>query len=129
MRSATPGYDPQRFGPEWVLLEELCLRRGLDVRDRVAGAPGRDIDVHYPNLMRDPVGTIEAICSRLGIPFSDTSRRNVEHWDDEHPKTRHGVHRYRAEDFGLDRVGLHRRFAFYTERFGVELEAADGSAR
>ena len=129
MRSATPGYDPRRFGPEWVLLEELCLRRGLDVRDRVAGALGRDIDVHYQDLMRDPVGTVNAICSRAGILFAETSRRNVERWVDEHPKTRHGVHRYRAEDFGLDRAALRRRFAFYIERFGVELEASDGAAR
>jgi hypothetical protein len=78
--------------------------------------------------MRDPVGTVEAICSQAGIHFSDTSRRNVERWIDEHPKTRHGVHHYRPEDFGLDRVALHRRFAFYIERFGVELDAADGAA-
>ena len=42
----------------------------------------------------------------------------------EHAKTEHGVHAYRAEDFGLDPQRFRERFAFSTDRFGVEPEPA-----
>lgn len=119
----TPAFDPVRFGREWAVLEELVLRRGLSVRDRLPDAADRIYDLHYGDLMRDPVGTLESIFGHFGMPFTDESRRGVQRWVDEHPKTAHGVHTYRAEDFGLDRDRLRARFGFYVERFGVEAEA------
>jgi hypothetical protein len=119
----TPAFDPVRFGREWAVLEELVLRRGLSVRDRLPDAADRIYDLHYGDLMRDPVGTLESIFGHFGMPFTDESRRGVQRWVDQHPKTAHGVHTYRAEDFGLDRDRLRARFDFYVERFGVEAEA------
>jgi hypothetical protein len=46
----------------------------------------------------------------------------VQGWIDAHPQTEHGVHRYTAEEFGLDRDHLRERFSFYTERFDVAPE-------
>jgi hypothetical protein len=122
--SLTPGFDPKRFGREWALLEELVLRRGLDVRDQLTDSDERIYDLHYHDLMRDPVGTVEAIFSHFGMSFPDTGRRDVETWiaDDAKARTRHGVHRYQAQDFGLDPDRLRDRFAFYMTRFGVKPE-------
>ena len=122
MRSATPGFDPQRFGREWAAIEELVMRRGVSVRDRVAGPAGRDFDLHYGDLMRDQVGSVAAICGRYGLTFAADSKASVQQWIDDHPQTRHGVHEYQAEDFGFTAAGLRRRFAFYIERFGIAPE-------
>ena len=119
MRSPTPGYDPKRFGLEWALLEEIVLRRGLDVRDTLADADTRIHDLHYDDLMRDPVAAVGGICDRFGIAYDDASSASVAQYIADHPRTKHGEHRYAAEDFGLTRAGLHRRFGFYIERFGV----------
>jgi Sulfotransferase family len=123
MRSSTPGYDPKHFGPEWAALEETVMRRGISVRDNLTGPAGRDLDVHYRDLMRDEMGTVASVCAHLGIPFEPSSRSAVQTWLDDHPKTKHGVHTYAAEDFGLTIAGLHRRFSFYIDRFGIDTDA------
>jgi Sulfotransferase family len=117
MRSSTAGYDPARFGAEWSTLEELVLRRGLTVRDRLTDADTRIHDLRYSDLMSDPVKAVAGICAQFDIAFDDASRTSIEEFLAENPKTKHGEHRYTPEDFGLTADGIERRFAFYTERF------------
>jgi hypothetical protein len=121
MRSATPGYDPKRFGLEWASLEEMVLRRGVTYRDSHPD-PQRDHDVHYADLMRDPIGTIEGIYAHFGMTLSPAAVTAVQGWIDGHPQRQHGTHTYSAEDFGLSTERLRRRFAFYSDRFGIEPE-------
>jgi len=115
-RQNTPGYDPVRFGREWLGIEELALHRGLATRDR-DDRPERHIDVAYDELMGDPIETVAALCERLGLAFDEPSRKSVLQWLDDHPQDQHGVHRYTPEDFGLDADRLRTRFDFYTRRF------------
>ncbi|MCU1594875.1 MAG: Sulfotransferase [Frankiales bacterium] len=124
MRSPTPGYDPVRFGREWASLEEMVLRRGLSVRDRLPD-PARDHDIHYRDLMRDPIGAIEGVYAQFGMTLSTEAATAMQAWIDSHPQREHGTHRYSAEEFGLSTAGLRRRFSFYSERFGI---ATEGSA-
>jgi hypothetical protein len=114
--SNTPDYDPVRFGREWVVIEELALQRGLASRDR-DHREDRHIDVSYAVLMADPVGSVAAVCDRIGVDFSDSSRCAVQQWLDDHPQDAHGVHRYTAADFGLDVDRIRARFDFYARRF------------
>jgi sulfotransferase family protein len=120
--SNTPEYDRVRFGREWVSIEELSLHRGLAVRDGGMHPDVRNFDLHYPDLMRDEMGAVETVCAQVGVPFGGGSRARVGEWIDDHPKTKHGVHRYAAQDFGLDQHRLRARFAFYSRRFGIEPE-------
>ena len=115
-QSNTPDYDPVRFAREWVVIEELALHRGLATRDR-DGSEERNIDVDYPSLMSDPVGTVARLCDGLGITFDDAAQQAVQRWIDDHPQDQHGVHRYTAADFGLDPDRLRARFDFYTRRY------------
>ena len=55
-------------------------------------------------------------CAR---PSSTESLAEVHTWIDNHPKTKHGVHEYTPEMFGLTTADLHRRFSFYIDRFGI----------
>jgi hypothetical protein len=114
--SNTPDYDPVRFAREWVVIEELALHRGLATRDRDQNEE-RHIDVDYRSLMKDPVGSVAALCERLGVACDEPSRQAVQQWLDDHPQDQHGVHRYTAADFGLDDDRLRARFDFYTRRF------------
>jgi hypothetical protein len=116
---SVPDFEPKRYGREWAVLEELVLHRGISVRDRHT-LPEHNIDIHFRDLMADPVGTVEAICRQFDIEFSDESQRLVEKWVSEHPRTKHGEHTYSPEDFGLDKDRLRKRFAFYMDRFGVQ---------
>jgi hypothetical protein len=122
-QSNTPDFDPVRFGREWAVIEELALHRGLATRDSGRYPAERNVDVHYPTLMAEPVETVARICERAGVPFSAGSRLAVRHWLDGHPKDARGNHRYTAADFGFETGRLRARFGFYSERFGIEAEA------
>lgn len=118
-------FDPVRYGREWAAFEEIVLLRGLAVRNGLADAGSRIYDLHYHDLMRDPVGSVERIFSHFDMPFDDDSRRGVEEWVAAHPKTEHGRHEYTAAQFGFDPEQLRERFAFYIDQFDV---APEGTA-
>jgi hypothetical protein len=123
MRAISSGpVDLPRFGHEWAVLEELVAYRGVSARDRIADEASRVIDVHYHDLMADQVGTVASILDFAGAPFTLASRASVEAFIAENPTGRHGAHTYTAEEFGLDARRLRRRFGWYIERFGVQVE-------
>jgi hypothetical protein len=114
----SPVFDPRRFGAEWTALEEMGLHRGLAVRDQVGD--DRFLDVQYNELIADPVAAVTRICQHFGIPVDDETVRRVRDFQDENPQGKHGAHQYTPEQFGLDPGRIRRRFAAYTERFGIE---------
>jgi hypothetical protein len=123
MRSLnTPSFDPASFGREWAVMEELALHRGIAVRDGGTYAEDQNVDVHYGELTSDATGSVASLCASLGVEFDDASRARVQRWLDDNPQTKHGVHRYTAEEYGLDDARIRARFAFYTRRFDVRPE-------
>ncbi|HXX92734.1 MAG TPA: sulfotransferase, partial [Planctomycetota bacterium] len=91
--------DPAAIGAqtmEWYL---EAGRRSESARTR---AGDRIIDVVYPRLLADPVGTVKAVYDRLGYPFTAAFEGRMRSWLAENPQHKHGVHRYSLEQFGLD---------------------------
>jgi len=121
--TASGPVDEVRYGREWTAFEELILYRGLAARDRIGRDDDRFFDVHYLDLMADPIGILEAAFDRFGVPFGADSIGGVERFLADNPQTKHGVHRYSAEQFGLDPGRLHRRFGAYMDQFRVKDEA------
>lgn len=123
IRSTTSApIDEARYGREWTAFEELVLHRGLAVREKTGRHDDRFFDVHYLDLMADPVGTLSGILDHFGVSFGTGSVAAVERFLAENPQTKHGVHSYSAAQFGLDRNRLHRRFGAYIDRYGVQPE-------
>lgn len=118
LRKETPGYDPVRLGRSWAVFEELGLYRGLATRDLLA-APERIFDVHYRDVMRDPVAVIDAAFRHFGMALSDASRENIRRFAADNPQTKHGVHTYTAAQFGLDEARIRARYRGYIDRFSV----------
>jgi hypothetical protein len=114
----SPVFDPRRFGAEWSALEETGLHRGLAVRDRVGDS--RFLDVHYNDLITDPVGAVIRIYRHLGLPVDDETVRRAADFQEDNPQGKHGAHDYTPEQFGFVPEWVRRRFAAYTERFGIE---------
>jgi hypothetical protein len=118
-RMSSPLFDPARFGAEWVALEEMGLLRAMAARERIADE-SRFYDLHYNDLVADPLGAVTGIYEHFGMAVDDETRRRVINFQQDNPQGKHGKHRYTPEQFGLDRAVLSRRFAPYAERFGVE---------
>lgn len=97
--------------------------RGIEraLRDRDAGcAPaGQFLDVHYTQLLRDPIGTVRTIYRHYDLPFTAEAEARMRDFLAENPKDKHGRHRYTLADFGLDADEERARYARYRRRFDL----------
>jgi hypothetical protein len=99
------------------------LERSLHLRGsgRVAGE--RFFDVHYHELIRDPLAIVRRLYARFDIPLTEAAEERMRQFLAENPKDKHGHHRYSLASFALEEDDLVRRFKAYREHFGVPSEA------
>lgn len=81
------------------------------------------LDVHYADLMADPMKEVRRIYDFLGFDLSAETVEAMNAFRARNPKNRLGTHRYGPEAFGLSRDRLDHDFARYRERYGVAREA------
>ena len=95
------------------------------MRDRAAlGREERFFDLHFREVLADPVGAVERALRQFGLPLSDAGRAAMRAWTLAHPQGRHGQHGYSLEGYGLDARAMSESFREYRERFGVPEERA-----
>jgi hypothetical protein len=94
------------------------VERAIEARENAPA--GSVLDVHYRDLVDDPLAEMEKIHEFLGIEWNADSRASVTDWQARNPQHKYGVHHYGLEDFGLDPQELSARFKRYCERFDVD---------
>jgi hypothetical protein len=107
--------DPELFGRYWADRLEAMLR--ACVRDREQLPTGQSIDVRFTDFMADDIGMVRRIYDLADQPFTGNVEAKMAAYMSDHPQGRHGRIDYRAEDVGLERSELERRFGFYADRF------------
>ncbi len=107
--------DPEIFGRYWADRLEAMLRTCARDRDRLP--TGQTIDVRFDEFMADDIAMVRRIYDLADQSFSEDVEGTMAAYMSDHPQGRHGRIDYRAEDVGLGRTELERRFAFYSERF------------
>jgi hypothetical protein len=83
---------------------------------------GAFLDVPYAALVADPMKEIRRIYDFLSLALSPQTERSMQAFLARNPQGKHGVHRYRLEDFGMDRDTLAGEFAPYRDRFDIPEE-------
>jgi hypothetical protein len=116
--------DRLEIGREVTYQWSNGLERALQFRRSRTVAPERFVDIQYRDLLRDPIGSIRAIYAQLGWTLDDEAERRMRIHLANHPKDRHGPHRYSLESFGLDPEAIAHRFKAYREYFDVQEEHA-----
>ncbi|MFV1959542.1 MAG: sulfotransferase, partial [Planctomycetota bacterium] len=91
--------DPFRLGREALALGRDTLEHLTAVGE--GEAAGRIVDVEYDDLVSDPFGAVVSIQGRLGRRVSPAMEAAMRRWLADHPRHRHGVHRYSLEAFGI----------------------------
>jgi hypothetical protein len=84
--------------------------------------PDRFVDVHFQELLRDPVGTLRAAYDRMGRRFTDEHAEEIRRYLAEKPKGKFGTHHYTPEEWGFTATGLRKDLAPYIQHFRVALE-------
>ncbi len=114
-------------GPDKAWLAENCpyqaqlhADRIMDFRDR--SGEHRVIDVHYAELMREPIATMRKLYAQLGDEFTAAAQGGMQGWIDDNPQNKFGKHEYKLAEFGLTAADIERRFERYLARYAVERE-------
>jgi hypothetical protein len=112
--------EPQAIGREVPATFARGVERAMAVRARTGEE--RFTDVHYRELVRDPLAAVRAIYERFGLRLEPRAEAAMKSWLAANPQGKHGAHRYTLEQFGLDAAIESRRFAAYRERFRIAVE-------
>jgi hypothetical protein len=101
------------------------LARSIAAVDAFRDAhPDRQIvDVHYADLVRDPLATMRRIYGAFGEDLDGQALQAMAAHIESRPRCRFGRHGYDFAEFGLNPAALAERFRPYVERYDVPLEA------
>ena len=111
--------DLPELADYWISRIERLLQRCMAERDALP----RAIDVCFHDYMADQRGTTEAIYALAELELTSEARAAITGYEAANPRGKHGQVEYDlAGDFGIDVQALRKRFAFYTDRFGVQPE-------
>jgi hypothetical protein len=105
---------------EWLEKSRFAIESGMAYDDRVGGDWCQQ--VHFADLMKDPIGTVHAIYARHGEAPSALHVRRMEVWMRERGRHSEGRHVYDPADFGWSYDALAREFSAYHDRYDVPRE-------
>jgi hypothetical protein len=120
--------DAREVAADWVPRLARALDHAMDVRKRMGEPRERFFDLQFGDFVRDPIGAVERVYGHFGLALSGEAADRMRAFVAANPQGKHGVHRYRAAEYGLDPAGERERFRRYTERFGIEAEPEGGPA-
>jgi len=112
--------DPHAVGRQQVALWSQILRRGTAARDRAKGESDRFFDVHFADLLADPIDCVKRIYAHFSLPLTPEAEERMRRFLADNARDKHGVHHYTLETFGIDPAEAGRHFEEYCERFQVK---------
>ena len=107
--------SPAAAGRQALARAATAMARALAVRDGATGPAF--VDVSYPQLAADSVGTTGALYEQLGRALDPTVERAMRAWAAANPQHGHGPHRHDLAAFGLGPAEVDAAFAGYLDRF------------
>lgn len=96
--------------------------RPLAARRRIGD--DRFFDLHYAELMRDPVGVMHNLYDWAGDDLNTVTEKAMLNWLERHPQNRHGAAPYSLDGSGVTHAELEPIFDEYLSVFDIELEEA-----
>lgn len=86
------------------------------------------VDVWYPDLLADPVGTVESVCRAMELSVDEDDMRRLGSWVHQRPADRHGTHTYSLRDFGVAAEEVRDVFeSWYDHRLSLEASTEERS--
>ncbi len=106
----------------WQAVEHA--NRIMDFRDKWGDefGEGRIIDVHYADLMRQPIETMRKLYESLGDDYTAEAEAGMQTWINDNPQDKFGRHEYKLTQFGLSVEKLEKMFERYLSRYEIERE-------
>jgi hypothetical protein len=112
--------DLHALGRDAAYQMAFHVNRPLQARKRIGD--DRFFDMHYHELMRDPIDVMRRIYDWAGDPLTAETENRMLQWLKEHPQDTYGVNRYTLDEYGLTVADLEPVFAEYLDTFDIELD-------
>jgi Sulfotransferase family len=119
-RSATGKIDAEWVAENYPWQAVEHANRIMDARDQLGEE--RIIDVHYADMVRDPLGAMRKLYAKLGDAFTPAAEAGMRAWVNDNAQDKFGKHEYKLAQFGLTPDALRARFERYLSRYEVERE-------
>ncbi len=119
---ASDRIDPYAIGTEWTVRLAQGLERTMHVR---AGGALRDeqvFDMQFAEFIADEIAMVRRIYAHFDMELSAEAEGRMRRFLAANPKDKHGAHRYRLAQSGLDPDVERRRYAAYQQRFSIASE-------
>lgn len=112
--------DAEWLGQDYPWQAAEHANRIMDFRDKF----GEDkvIDVHYADLLNDPVGETKKLYAKLGDVWTPEAEAGIQTWVDDNPQGKFGRHEYKLAQYGLTQAALEPMFERYLSRYDVARE-------
>jgi hypothetical protein len=137
--------DPARTMPatvsttamvQWLRMDQVDLARlaagigagfshalnSVTQRRAQGDLPDRFVDVHFQQLMSDPVETLRRVYASMERDFPQEHGERITRYLADKPRGKFGVHKYTPEEWGFTKEELREALSPYVEGFGVALE-------
>jgi hypothetical protein len=118
---STDELDLPDIGPRIAQIWATIVGRATDARDATCQ---RVLDVHYVDLVSDPIATVHRIYDHFGYRRGERMDTAMQDWLAQDASKKRPPHRYSLGQFGLDRAAIERLFSSYCERNGVRFESS-----
>ena len=102
----------------WQAVEHA--NRIMNSRERLGH--DRIIDVHYADLIRNPIPTMRNVYKSLGDDFTAEAEAGMRAWLTDNPQGKFGKHEYALTQFGLSADKVRSMFERYLSQYAVEAE-------
>jgi hypothetical protein len=122
MASSSFGLTPDL---QWIA--ENYLWQAVEHANRIMNSRAklgheRIVDVHYADLMRDPIASMRKLYQSLGDEFTPQAETGMRKWLADNPQDKFGKHEYKLGQFGLTPEFVRGKFERYLSEYEVERE-------
>ncbi len=114
--------DPLAFGPAMALGFRYMLEHVIALRENGTIAADHIADIHFRDLMADPIAAIEDVYEHLELPFAPGFDRIILSYLAEKPKDKFGKHQYDPAALDIDDTQIRLDFDKYVARYDIALE-------
>lgn len=115
--------DPHEIAREWAAHNARAFERAVDAREQGLVSKDQVLDLQFAEFMADPFATLRRVYDFAGLTWSDEAQARMRAHLEANPSDKHGGHRYRFADTGLDAQAERARVRRYQEHFGIPSEA------
>ena len=113
----TDSIDFERAGERYLDIIELQMRQNVEQRKRHEDKRAQFFDIQMCDVIRDPVGQVEAAYRHFGIDLPARTKQKMLDYMKAHALDKKARHVYQATDFGIDVQREWSRFQFYRDHY------------